>query len=290
MRTTTNWAMRPSKLKHPVAVLRKILDLGQKELAEIVGCSVATIQSVELGPNRMKLSEHLAQQISQTTGVSFSWLISGNPHIPPLDHDGLPFTLQTYEAWCIKTQFNISDVKSTLFTHIFTWTVIADICAIILRAFEARRFNALQYHLSESVNELKKEFGFSESFKRTVAGEFEKQLAKEDFVKSGRVGVLDLQEVGKRFGEALGRIQLQVQYENPKDRRKMEAGLDEIRKLISSNPQFKDLNTLLEDSKRSPVDHYAAIWSYLIDNIGKERSFPKKGKPSHRKKKKDARP
>lgn len=71
---------RVSASNHPVAVLRKDLGLLQKEFAEIVGCSLATIQSVELG--RLELSQKLAARISERTGVSMEWLLRGKAKRP----------------------------------------------------------------------------------------------------------------------------------------------------------------------------------------------------------------
>lgn len=88
---------RPSSLRHPLAVLRKILEMSQQDFAELVNCSVATIQSVELG--RLRLSLALAERIRDATGISVNWLIRGNPSDPP-ETDPLLFdppTLYTKE-------------------------------------------------------------------------------------------------------------------------------------------------------------------------------------------------
>lgn len=83
--------MRPSFLRHPVAVLRTFLKLGQGQFAEILGCSVSTIQSVETG--RLKLSDGLAMRISDAMKVSVAWLLDGDPSAPMLDLAGRPYTL-----------------------------------------------------------------------------------------------------------------------------------------------------------------------------------------------------
>ncbi|MFT5469321.1 MAG: transcriptional regulator with XRE-family HTH domain [Verrucomicrobiales bacterium] len=67
-------------MRHSLALLRQELDLAQKELAAIADCSVATVQSIELG--RLKLSEKLAARISKKTGVSMIWLLAGEPKRP----------------------------------------------------------------------------------------------------------------------------------------------------------------------------------------------------------------
>jgi transcriptional regulator with XRE-family HTH domain len=79
--------MPASKYAHVLAVLRKHLSLNQSELAKMVRCSVATIQSIEL--NRLQLSDSLAAQISIRTGVDIDWLLNNDLGVPmpPL---GLP--------------------------------------------------------------------------------------------------------------------------------------------------------------------------------------------------------
>ena len=47
--------------------------MPQKAMAEFLGCSVDTIQSIETG--RLKLSDELAGRISLETGVSLKWLL-----------------------------------------------------------------------------------------------------------------------------------------------------------------------------------------------------------------------
>jgi DNA-binding XRE family transcriptional regulator len=72
--------MPASKRSHVVAVLRKNLALRQPELAKMVGCSVATIQSIEVG--RLKLSESLASRIWAATGCDRDWLLRNDVSVP----------------------------------------------------------------------------------------------------------------------------------------------------------------------------------------------------------------
>jgi transcriptional regulator with XRE-family HTH domain len=91
--------MRPSACKQPLAVLRKIIGYRQKEMADLIGCSVATIQSIELGPKRMALSERLAERIEMETGVSIEWLLSGDPLEPIEDVQGRVYSRKTFELY-----------------------------------------------------------------------------------------------------------------------------------------------------------------------------------------------
>lgn len=87
--------MRPSPLRHPVAVLRKIIGLGQKELANLCGCSPRTIQAVEL--KQLALSEDLATRIEATTGANVAWLLAGDPSAPPLDSLNMGYEKAAFE-------------------------------------------------------------------------------------------------------------------------------------------------------------------------------------------------
>ena len=87
--------MRPSALRHPVAVLRTLLGMNQPDFAKLVGSSPATIQSVELGPQRKGLSEEVALKIARATGASPDWLMTGDPSLPPVDINGQPYTKDT---------------------------------------------------------------------------------------------------------------------------------------------------------------------------------------------------
>lgn len=88
--------MRNSPQRHNLARLRLFLWLGQKELADLAGCSRYTIRSVEL--SLLKLSEELARRISAATGVHFRWLIENDLNAPIIESRGYSYTKSSYEA------------------------------------------------------------------------------------------------------------------------------------------------------------------------------------------------
>src|SRR5262249_44490509 len=71
--------MRPSPLRHTLAILRTTIGLTQKELADLVGRAPRTIQAIEL--KHLPLSEELALRIASETGVDESWLLQGDTSI-----------------------------------------------------------------------------------------------------------------------------------------------------------------------------------------------------------------
>ena len=68
--------MRSSSHQHNVARLRTLLGIKQPEFAQIIGCSLATLQSIEI--NRLPLSEKIAVSIATETDVSIPWLTNNN--------------------------------------------------------------------------------------------------------------------------------------------------------------------------------------------------------------------
>jgi transcriptional regulator with XRE-family HTH domain len=88
--------MRLSAKRHNLARLRLFVNLRQKEMAEVCGCSVDTIQSIELGRKRLALSENLARKISKETGIAAEWLLENDLRAALLGDDYQPFTIERY--------------------------------------------------------------------------------------------------------------------------------------------------------------------------------------------------
>lgn len=68
----------PSKL----AILREFSGLSQRNLADMVGRTIHTIQAVE--QHKLALSPRLASSISHATGVTINWLLDPQPGPPRL--------------------------------------------------------------------------------------------------------------------------------------------------------------------------------------------------------------
>jgi transcriptional regulator with XRE-family HTH domain len=96
--------MRPSPLRHTLAILRTTIGLTQKEMASLVGRAPRTIQAIELG--HLPLSEELALRIAAETGVDESWLLEGDIRVPPQRGKALlafsrkqrPYVREDYES------------------------------------------------------------------------------------------------------------------------------------------------------------------------------------------------
>src|SRR5258706_8726965 len=87
--------MRPSPQRHTLAVLRTLIGFTQKEMAQILECSTATVQAVELG--KLKLSLDLAERVHFQTGISTEWLLADDVSQPPVSVRGKPYTKAVFE-------------------------------------------------------------------------------------------------------------------------------------------------------------------------------------------------
>ncbi len=77
--------MRASSKKTPAAVLRSIIGIKVPEMAELLQCSTATIQSIESG--RLKVTDMMAFKMYDHTGVSIQWL-KGKDAKRPITDEG----------------------------------------------------------------------------------------------------------------------------------------------------------------------------------------------------------
>jgi transcriptional regulator with XRE-family HTH domain len=159
-------AMRPSNQRHPLAVLRVLVGLTQKEMAAILDCSTPTIQAVELG--KLKLSEKLAEHISIKTGIKIDWLLQNDVGQPPMDVAGAPYTKQTYENYQAQSSYQhdaFGAVFSTVYCHMAN---MARLEALILRAFTDDKMPLCAYKLSQAFDKLDQEFGVTFEDHKTV--------------------------------------------------------------------------------------------------------------------------
>lgn len=131
---------------HPVAILREIIGLRQKDLAKLVNMSPRTIQAVEVGA--LALSERLATQISSATGVDVAWLLDGKPEATPKcsfelpgTQYGTPYTkaqFETYRAYFQPGPGRIT-VNNMVRDTTRVWAKSAKEMEIVTGSFRARK-------------------------------------------------------------------------------------------------------------------------------------------------------
>jgi DNA-binding XRE family transcriptional regulator len=155
--------MRTSPQRNTLAVLRVLLGIGQKQMGELVGRSMRTIQAVELG--QLKLSEELAVEIARQTGVSLDWLTAGDVSKPPVTWNGKPYSKKNFE----EAQAALAVKWGQREEHGFwTYTCLAShimhYCMAAMSALERGKFQLFQYKAARALVELGEQFGESKAF------------------------------------------------------------------------------------------------------------------------------
>jgi hypothetical protein len=172
--------MAKSRSKTTVSVLRSIIGISAKDLAELTGRSIHTIKSVESG--RLALSEELAVKMSVETGVCARWLVNGEPQAPPLNDFPLPvghpnsfFTKKYFEKRRADRMHGRDELNRL---GGFSFLDAAKLCAIHEAAVKSGNGRVVQYRISKFLRELEKEFGQCE---KTLGREIEMSQLWHDF-------------------------------------------------------------------------------------------------------------
>jgi DNA-binding XRE family transcriptional regulator len=152
--------MRPSPQRHTLAVLRLVVGLTQKEMADILDCSTPTIQSIELG--KLNLSERLAGLASLKTGINLSWLLNNDLNKLPIDIEGAPYSKELFEDYqAIGHLQKHSALGSLQALHSLTMN-FRRLCSLTLRAYKMDDSALCAYKLAKMFDNLDKHFGVSE--------------------------------------------------------------------------------------------------------------------------------
>jgi hypothetical protein len=141
--------------KTTVAVLRSIIGLKAKCFADVLGCSEATVNSLETG--RLKLSEAMAQRIFHETGVSLPWLLNGDVSALVVTGRGEPFTAETFER---------AQAEKKHFDKVQPWFFATDFAefagrlrGILASANRAGNYFMPAYKVGKFLDALAKEYG-----------------------------------------------------------------------------------------------------------------------------------
>ena len=148
--------MRPSKRSHTLAILRLAINakMTQKELADLLDCSVDTVQSIETG--RLRISENMARKISHATAVNLNWLLDDDVTKPIINHYGTPYTKANFEerqAQLVKCE-RLPDADDAAWVILEVGTNFAKVAAILLRGVERSEFDTYLYRLRKALREV----------------------------------------------------------------------------------------------------------------------------------------
>lgn len=114
-----------------LSVLRAILGpelAGEEPLAKKIGMSVSWVKQASSG--HIPLTSKTASAIAYETGVSIGWLLAGNASAPPVDADGMPYTIESFAR-----QRDKNNRLATSGTDDRINAEIADSLALLIRTF-----------------------------------------------------------------------------------------------------------------------------------------------------------
>ena len=148
--------MRLSPQRHTLAVLRTIIGITQKEMAEILECSTATVQAIELG--KLKMSVRLAGNLSNQTGVNLYWLMNDDVTKPPTDYEDRPYTRETFhatQAALFAPPQDSSDVRRALFyARACFRNAVEQLAILYTHAYREGRVQMCAYKISDALAQL----------------------------------------------------------------------------------------------------------------------------------------
>lgn len=148
--------MRKSSLRHPIAVLRHVINLSQREFADVVGIAESTIAKIE--SKHLPLSGENALRISGVTGAGVQWLLAGDP-TGPMAASGRPFTEETF------ARDRLGKMEGTCPTTIEIIPSLIRLLQVLHSAQKRRKLPLAGCRLHQFVNRMVKEFGESNPYR-----------------------------------------------------------------------------------------------------------------------------
>lgn len=148
--------MRISPQRHTLAVLRTVIGITQKEMAEILECSPPTVQAIELG--KLKMSLKLAGNLFNQTSVNLDWLMIDDVTKPPTDFEDNPYTRETFEerqAALFSPPQDSSDVRRDLFyARACFRNAVEQLAILFTHAYGEDRIEMCDYKISDALDVL----------------------------------------------------------------------------------------------------------------------------------------
>jgi DNA-binding XRE family transcriptional regulator len=149
--------MRHSSEKHNVARLRVLVGEKQEAFAQLIGCSVHTLQSIETG--RLKLSEELARRISAATDVDLNWLRQNDLKAKPrVANTKLRYARSTFENAQAQRRLGTPDFIATIALD-YLFASYGQFRAIISNAAKRGEGGVVIWKLGRFIDELRQNYG-----------------------------------------------------------------------------------------------------------------------------------
>jgi transcriptional regulator with XRE-family HTH domain len=134
-----------------------MIGLTQKEMANLLNCSCPTIQAIELG--KLKMSERLAQETNQKTGVSLNWLLKADPQAPPVGEINEPYSVTIFEQTQANLTRKFTDETDPDFSSEFLAWCLWGTASMMLAAIQEDRHVLFKYKMRRNLEALEEEFG-----------------------------------------------------------------------------------------------------------------------------------
>jgi transcriptional regulator with XRE-family HTH domain len=183
-------AQKPAK-RHVLANARIEIGLSQVDLADLLGCSTATVQRIEQGT--LGLSEELALKVQEALDISATWLLANDPARPPITPGDRFWNRFNYEfARASQPEFEPVDISlrdelerenqvktEELSEDLAALEIDAMYRAMLKKARGSPMRTILRFRVAKFFQELKKNFPFDkETFEELYRLGYEKVLAE----------------------------------------------------------------------------------------------------------------
>jgi transcriptional regulator with XRE-family HTH domain len=194
-------AQKPAK-RHVLANARIEVGLSQVELADLLGCSTATVQRIEQGT--LALSEELALKVQEALDISATWLLANDPTRAPITPGGRFWNRFNYVfARASQPEFEPVDISlrdelerenevktEELSEDIAAREIYAMYRAMLKKARGSPKRTILRYRVAKAFQELKKDFPpDEENFEELYQLGYEKALAE---YKPHAIGLMNI--------------------------------------------------------------------------------------------------
>jgi transcriptional regulator with XRE-family HTH domain len=147
---------RQKKPRHNLTRLRLLLGKSQREMADAIGCSFDTIQSIEL--ERLRLSEELARRISAATDVHLHWLLENDLEADIVDCRGHPYSRRDFEQRQATQQLADNELSRALAAD-YAASFYGQIRAILSSASKTDLAEVATWKIAKFLDDCRREFG-----------------------------------------------------------------------------------------------------------------------------------
>lgn len=146
---------------HKIATIRKGIDYTQAQFGGLIGRSRPTVQAIELG--KLRLTEELAQKVSEETGVSLKWLLEEDPDTEPYSEMGAghaPWNREIFEhIQASKHPVHFVRSQGQVDSAAIAIESIIDWLPIFSAATKTGKNYLALYHLSKFLRDMRNKFG-----------------------------------------------------------------------------------------------------------------------------------